>query len=140
MVDPFRSAVGQGTRAYVQLRQPFLNLVLLASDERHPEWEAAVAELHEVAAWAGFSLVEDVRARQLADSIRANLPDASAAAADPVPSMAEVLAIDKANMEDLKLQQQPVVVEDYRRPGPPRQVEDRPYMQPPARLRDLRVR
>jgi hypothetical protein len=141
MCIPFESPVGQATQAYVGYRQVRLNHVLLLGDRTHPEYESAVAELHEVAAFAGYSLVEDVHARQLAESIRSNLPDATAAAADPVPSMTEVLALDKAAMQNVALQAQPNVVEDHRRPAAPR---PRNEVVPPARqvqtLRDLGVR
>jgi hypothetical protein len=140
MCIPFESPVGQATQAYVGYRQVRLNHVLLLGDRAHPEYDAAVAELDEVAAWAGFSLVEDVHARQLAESIRANLPDAAAAAADPVPSMTEVLALDKAGMEDLALQQRKTHVEDHRyAPAVPRNVRVPEYRQVQT-MRDMGLR
>jgi hypothetical protein len=63
------------------------------------------------------------------------MADAATTPPDPAPSGAEVLAADKTYYDNLKLQQTPNVVEDHRRPAPPREVAERPYTQYESPLR-----
>jgi hypothetical protein len=141
MCIPFESPVGQATRAYIGYRQPRLAYVLLKGDSADPEWECAVAELRELCISAmrgGYNVAPDLPdpAAVAAAGIAAPMADAMATPPDAVPSMTEVLALDKARMEDLALQQQPSRIDDYRAPAPPREVPDRPYMRVP-RVKDM---
>ena len=120
MLNPFGDPLAQATEAYVGLRQPHLNYVLLRGDRGDPEWEMAAVEHAELG-----RIIENPR---YVPEVMARTP----AAADPVPSGAEVMAMDKAAFENVALQQQPSRIDDYRKPGPPRAVAERPWMKLPG--------
>jgi hypothetical protein len=128
MLNPFGDELAQATEAYKSIRMTQLVPVLLRGDRSSAEWDMAVSELAEL--------------QRITENPRW-VPEVMASAAetppDPAPSMGEVLALDKAVMENMTLQQQANVVEDHRRPGPPRQVPERPFMEVP-KLRDMGLR
>lgn len=142
MVDPFGSAAGQATQAYIGYRQTRLAYVLLCADPGHPEWDTACAELRELCISAmrgGYDV-----ARDLPDfgavAFRAMVSEMASADSTPpapAPGMIDVMALTKAEFENNALQGHPTSIE--RRDLPPpgaRPVPERGFMRWDSPLRD----
>jgi hypothetical protein len=146
MIDPFGTAVGQGTRAYVAHRQVRLNHVLLAADRANPEWDCAVSELRELCMAvmrAGHDITADLPAfGELAfRSMTSAMTDASSAWGDPAPSAADVVAKDRVTVENAALAATRSKIEDHRNTRPvPRNAPVREFMKPPATVREMGLR
>jgi len=131
MFTPYESRVGQGTAAYVAYRMPRLAYVLLAADQSHPEWECAIAQMDEMAMRSAYRTDHlPSNAEQAARAISAQMADASSYV-PPVPNAQEVLAADAVKVFNDSLP--PSRIEDHRKPGPPRDVPVRDWMQLPGR-------
>ncbi len=140
MLDPF-GELGQQTKAYESFRMLHLNHVPLRNDREDPEWPMALAELRELCMRSGYRTTDlptdaELAARALQMS---GMADALATPPDPVPSAAEVMAMDKAVVVNAALQSSPSRIDDFRRPAPPRTVPERDYLQVP-RLKDMGLR
>lgn len=139
MLAPFGSELAQATAAYAAFRMPQLVPVLLRRDLDSPEWDKAAAEFDQVAMRSGLRTDHlPSEAEQIARALAA--PMADALSTPPVvPNAVEVLKQDEIVVGNMALQQQPSRIDDYRRPGPPREVPDRPHMEVP-KLRDMGIR
>jgi hypothetical protein len=112
MADPFRSELGQQTRAYKALGIPFrVSEIIMLHDRDHPEWEAAIDHLEMLCRASGY--------RTDGTSGRERLPvDAEmwrkfwqdvyrdANPAERAPSGAEVIGQAHAEMENAALARQ----------------------------------
>lgn len=136
MIDPFGTAVGQGTSAYVSYRMPRLTYVMLMGDRGHPEWDCALAELRELCVAvmrAGHDITRDlpdfgeVAFRSMTSALDGNLADVMA---DPAPTGRDVMNQIEAEAVNKNLPAS--YIEDHRNIAPvPRVARD--WMQVPWR-------
>lgn len=135
IADPF-GPLGRGTEAYGMYRAPQLGPVLLQRDEASREWKQALEQLRIWCTYSGHLEPEPDPLRRTPEV----MADA-AATFDPGPNAQEILAVDKARMENLALENIPSHVDDYRNPrtAVPRMASGRDYMQVPS-LRDMGLR
>ena len=118
MMNPFGSAAAQGTESYISYRQPFINQVIIAGDENHPEWGLAVDIVKLLAQMAGLC-ADDFPTRAEMNGYQ-NFWDSVRANPEPVPSGAEVIGELHSAMENQVMQEYArktkSVIEDYTRP------------------------
>lgn len=136
---------GSGTAVYKLFR---FGTALEAAlrDRDHPEHVAAVGYWLHLCRVSGLR-TEDFAAELPSDAEQAkrywDQVYADANPPQPPPSGREVAAAVHAEMTVMgvnkALENSPARIDDYRRPGPPREVPDRPYMQVP-KLRDMGIR
>ena len=137
-LKPFLSDLGQATEEYTTLRRRQLGDVLLLGQRDHPEWDQAMIQLRTWCLHAGYrgeGLPDPGQVN--AEAMTAAMASPESSVADPVPNGQEVLAMDHAALTNAALQQSPTRIDDYRRPGAPRTLPERDYMDV-QRLRDLR--
>ena len=130
---------GQLTEAYRMFRVGSWGawMVLLSGDRDHAEHDALLAGLDEIAAASGYrtdDLAARIRARAQQEA-RQSIADTATEPLPPSPSGQDVLALDRARIENGALQGRPTRIDDYRRaPVPPAARE---YMQA-QRLSEVR--
>ena len=137
-LNPFGSPVAQATQAYIGYRMPYLNLILIANDRESPEWETAIAELEECCLRSAYRTDHLIgHAEQQARAMTSAMADVSTSPPPPAPSAVELGKQLEVEMENRRLANTPVHIEDYRHPVPQRPpVQKRAFMEVP-RLRNM---
>jgi hypothetical protein len=141
MLDPYRGLVGQSTSAYQIYRKQAGHLISmgLAGDFDNPEWPQLISLCELLCAHSGYRTDGSSGHRPLPTNAEqlANVLSELQGQPEIAPSGAEVMAQAEAVAENAKLQREIQYIEDYRDPRPPRELQEREYMQV-QRLRDFR--
>lgn len=143
-LNPFCDSLAQETEAYIGLRMPNLNHVLLKCDREDPEWSRAAAEFDELALRSGLRTDHlPTEAERVARALAAGMASAAATPPAPAPSMVDVIKQTEAHFENMALQARPVRSADIDdRRGVQRQPAPLPrsYMQAAPSARQLGLR
>jgi hypothetical protein len=91
--------------------------VIVAGDRKHPEWGQAIAQLRELCVMSGYRIEHDPLIESDGEKGRCfwdNYRQEHSGEPDPRPSGLEDIELMKVELENDRLQRQPVVVEDLR--------------------------